>query len=79
MNCAELEEILRQRKVDPSAYSLGGGLPAEKYTLDHAGSKWSVYYSERGQKNDERIFDFEDEACRYLLNLLSSDLSTGLD
>ena len=45
-------------------------------TLDQVGSRWSVYYSERGQRSGERIFDSEDEACRYLLNLLCNDPST---
>jgi len=76
MNRAELENILRDRKVSPLAYSLGGGLPNEKYTLDQIGPKWSVYYSERGQRNGERDFDSEDEACRYLLDLLCIDGST---
>jgi hypothetical protein len=76
MNRTELESILRDRKISPLAYSLGGGLPNEKYTLDQVGSRWSVYYSERGQRSGERIFDSEDEACRYLLNLLCNDPST---
>ena len=78
MNRDELEIILRERGVSPLAYCLGGGLPNEKYTLDQAGAKWSVYYSERGQRSGERVFDSEDEACRYLLQLLTKDASTRL-
>jgi hypothetical protein len=75
MNLTGLETILRERNVNPLAYSLGGGLPNEKYTLDHIGSKWSVYYSEHGHRNNERIFDSEDEACNYLLDVLLNDSS----
>lgn len=78
MNRAELEILLRDRKVSPLAYCLGGGLPNEKYTLDQTGAKWSVYYSERGQKSGERVFDSEDAACRYLLQLLTNDPSTRI-
>jgi hypothetical protein len=73
MNRTELETTLLARNVSPLAYCLSGGLPNEKYTLDQAGEKWSVYYSERGQRSGERIFDSEDEACRYLLQLLTND------
>lgn len=75
MNRDELQAALRERKINPLAYSLDGGLPNEKYTLEHAGSQWSVYYSERGQKTGERTFDSEDEACRHFLSLLGSDPS----
>lgn len=78
MNRNELETTLRERKVSPLAYFLGGGLPNEKYTLDQAPGKWSVYYSERGQKREERVFDNEDAACRYLLQLLLSDSTTRI-
>jgi hypothetical protein len=78
MNRLELETILRERKVSPLAYCLGGGLPNEKYTLDQAGAEWSVYYSERGQKSGERVFDREDAACRYLLQLLTNDSTTRI-
>lgn len=73
MNRTELETTLRARNVSPLAYCLSRGFPNEKYTLDQAGKKWSVYYSERGQRSGERVFDSEDEACRYLLQLLTND------
>lgn len=76
MNREDLEAILVERKVSSLAYSLGGGLPSEKYVLNQdAGGRWSVYYSERGQKSGERIFDSEDAACRHLLDWLTSDPS----
>ena len=74
MNRAEFETILRKRTVSPLAYCLGGGLPNEKYTLDQAREKWSVHYSERGQRSGERVFD--SEGCRYLLELLTNDSMT---
>ncbi len=78
MNRAKLETILRERNVSSLAYCLSGGLPNEKYTLCQAGAKWSVYYSERGQKSGERVFDSEDEACRYFLQILTNDSTTHI-
>lgn len=78
MNRTELQILLEQHKVSSLAYSLGGGLPNESYVLDQGVDKWTVYYSERGQKNNERTFYTEDEACRYLLKLLTDDPSTQM-
>jgi hypothetical protein len=76
MNRDELQSVLEKNQVAPIAYSLGGGLPNEKYVLDQGIDKWSVYYSERGQKSGERIFNTEDAACQYIQKLLMNDLST---
>jgi hypothetical protein len=76
MNRTELEGILAQRKVTPLAYSLGGGLPNERYVLDQESDGWAVYYSERGQKSNKLVFETEDQACRYLLKVLTDDTST---
>lgn len=76
MNRTDLELLLVERKVTPLAYSLGGGLPNERYVLDQEAKGWVVYYSERGQQSGKRVFDTEDEACRYLLKLLTNDSST---
>lgn len=79
MTREDLSRLLVERNISPLAYSLGGGLPNERYVLSQEpGGRWSVYYSERGQKSGEHIFDTEDAACRYLLNLLVSDASAFL-
>jgi hypothetical protein len=69
----ELATILSKQKINPLAYSLDGGLPSEKYVLDHQSDKWLVYYSERGLRSVLRTFDNEDAACRHFLTLLSDD------
>jgi hypothetical protein len=76
MNRSELEKLLVQEGVSPLAYSLGGGLPSEQYVLDQSPRGWSVYYSERGRRTRERSFASEDEACRYLFELVTRDMST---
>ena len=57
-------------------YALGGGLPVERYVLSIETGGWSVYYSERGRRNDEARFDTEDEACDELLIRLVRDPTT---
>ena len=73
MNREKLHTILIKKKITPLAYSLSGGLPNEKYVLEQGIENWSVYYSERGQKNGERTFSTENDACQYMLQLLLND------
>jgi len=76
MNKENLQLLLIKNKITPFAYSLSGGLPNEKYVLDQGIDKWSVYYSERGQRNNEKVFKTEDEACQYMLKQLINDKTT---
>ena len=77
MNKADLQALLAERKILPRAYSLIGGLPSEQYVLEEQdGERWAVYYSERGERSGERVFETEDAACRYLLELLTNDPTT---
>jgi len=79
MTRAELAAALRQGRVNPAVYSLDGGLPNDAYCLDDAGGgRWVVYYSERGSRFDERMFDQESEACQYLLDTLLNEPSALL-
>lgn len=55
---------------------LAGGLLDDTVTLSHTVDGWEVYYSERGKKNNVRLFTTEDEACRYFLAFISRDGST---
>lgn len=67
MNSIELKKILDERRVNPSAYSLVGGLPNEAYVLSKECGAWSVYYSERGIRTEEIRYPTETEACEALL------------
>lgn len=70
MDKQELEKQFAALGIDSSAYSLSGGLPNERYVLSQESDGCSVYYSERGQRSEERWFSSESEACAYLLSLL---------
>lgn len=39
----------------------------ECYALEHRAAGYATYYSERGQRRDERVFGTESDALRYLL------------
>lgn len=73
MNRDELRETLKGEGIRDSAYSLDGGLRNDTLVMDLIGDRWIVYYSERGQRWDERSFSDEDSACQYLLGLLRAD------
>lgn len=72
MNTVELQSELRFRHVPDDAYSIGQDRD-EAYCLIDVGGAWHVYYSERGNRNDERTFASEEDACRDLLNRLLDD------
>lgn len=47
----------------------------ECYSVEHSRTGWSVYYSERGHRMDERSFDTESDALRYVLGWIIDDNS----
>ena len=64
--CKELDEL----GVSKDLYSiLQGGTPNEKLCLVYEG-EWKMYYSERGNKTAEKVFQSEEEACEVFLRKL---------
>jgi hypothetical protein len=77
MKIAELEKVLSERGVQARSYSIEGRTAdEEQYRLERSGNLWSVYYYERGNQNDLRYFEKEDEAADFFLNLLMTDPTT---
>lgn len=80
MNRQELIEALEQENFNPKFYNIYGvgeskyglqrALADYQFVLDREREKWAVYYYERGGKTEERLFNTEEEACRYFLNLM---------
>jgi hypothetical protein len=64
---------LRPKGFDLRAYSLRGGAPDECLVLNRLNGGWDVFYSERGQRNSQRWFKTEAEACEYLRARLIRD------
>jgi hypothetical protein len=56
--------------VNPARYNLDGGLDDDTLCMSREGSKWCVYYTERGVRIDRRCYRTEDEACQDLLSRL---------
>ena len=74
MNINELQQELQALGYPPAAYSIGLDRD-ESYCLVPSSAGWHVYYSERGNCNEERVFTVEDEAGRELLSRLHRDRS----
>lgn len=72
MNTVELKAELLVRHVPEDAYSIGRDRD-EAYRLIGVSGAWRVYYSKRGNRNNERVFSNEDSACLDLLNRLVRD------
>jgi hypothetical protein len=75
MTVDELKNLLMARGLRPDALSFYGRIltAAEQYVMEKEGSMWAVYYYERGNKNDLRLFVDEAGACSYLLSILEAD------
>lgn len=77
----ELKKTLDREKIDPRYYSLNGLDDPNYYDrliLDNQNNQWLVYYYERGTKDDIRVFPTEEEACRYILQLLIRDTNNRI-
>ena len=80
MNIEELKKALDKEGVKPFYYSLNG-ITEDKdgaLILEKKGKKWMCYFYERRGKFDVKYFDTEDEACKYMLEQLTSDPTTRI-
>ena len=67
MNRIELKIRLDKLKVCSCYYSLDGEILPDCIVLYHNYAKWEVFYfDERGNKDNEKIFFSEDNACEYI-------------
>lgn len=67
MTVEQLEKELEMMEIPQELYSIMvGGLPNEKLCIAKE-NKWQVYYSERGSKNELKLFETESEACEFFL------------
>ena len=75
MNIDELKSDLLRRGVAPYAVSFENGASTafEQYCIEKQGGVWLVYFFERGNKNDLRVFTDEDSACIHLKAWLERD------
>ena len=64
MNTTQLVDCLEEMGVPGDSYSIDEESD-ESYCLVAATGRWSVYYSERGNRNQESIFTSERSAWTY--------------
>jgi len=70
MDKMELKNKLNLLGVSSHEYSLDGELVADNIILYISYHKWEVFYlDERGGRNDEKVFDSENEACEHIYKL----------
>jgi hypothetical protein len=73
VNVTQLKDHLASLGVSDSAWAIDDTSLPERYVLINDYLGWTVFYSEKGNRNDERIFATEEEACQHFLTVLTSD------
>lgn len=74
MNASELSRRLEEEGCNPALYAIGSrGTASDAFCLTSSGSKWKVYYTERG-KDERPIFESrnEAEACDFFFGHIMS-------
>ena len=72
----EFFEWAEEARIDPRSYRLSSSAEGEVYVLERSAGGWAVFYSERGNRNDERWFPAEGQALAALKARLQRDPST---
>jgi len=68
MDKKELKLQLEKLKVYPGYYSLDGDIMPDRIVLYQNYHRWEVFYfDERGNRENERVFMSESDACNYIL------------
>jgi hypothetical protein len=75
VNRDDLRLATAHEGIRETSYSIDGD-EDETYCLGIAPGGWSVWFSERGHRNDEVFYETEDEACSDLLLRLVKDPTT---
>jgi len=67
MNKQNLKEKLDELNINPNFYSLYGELLPDRTVLHDNYNDWEVFYfSERGERQDEKTFFNENDACQFI-------------
>lgn len=67
MNRKDLKKKLDELEIYPNLYSVDGELLADRTVLYNSFNDWIVFYlDERGNRNNQKVFHSEDEACQYI-------------
>ena len=75
MNIAYLVKKLDEIGVPKRYYAINGDLSSDTYILNQIHGRWEYfYYDEKGNKNDYKTFDTENDACMHILNVLKNEM-----
>ncbi len=70
MKISEMRKEIDNLGISKELYSiLQGGTPNEKLCIVYE-NEWKIYYSERGKKTGEKVFQSEEAACEIFLKKL---------
>ncbi|WP_033477491.1 hypothetical protein [Erwinia amylovora] len=66
MDKSDLISILSSMKIPRDSYSIGF-ISNESLCLIYEGMLWRIFYSERGQRTEEKFYASEEDACKEFL------------
>ena len=73
MNKQQLKKNLDQLGIRETSYSLEGDLIPGRMIIFNSYNEWQVFlFDERGNRDQERVFSSESDACYYLFKRLKS-------
>ena len=78
MTTNELCALFVANQVPRNYYSFRGMAAGDCYVIEHDSNEWKVYYSERGNRYDEKSYTSEDEACRSMFALVAQMVLSSL-
>ncbi|CAI1254449.1 hypothetical protein [Serratia ficaria] len=70
MDKIDLVKKLASMNIPADSYSIGD-IENEALCLLNKSGTWSIFYSERGQRTEEKFYDNENEACQAFLKRLT--------
>lgn len=79
MNRTELKEKLETLGIKNRNYSLYGDLNSGSIVLYHSYYEWQVFnLNDRGVRESFKVFNSEEEACKYILDEFIKGINMGL-
>ena len=70
-----LDELLKMN-VSKSYYSINESIRTDTYVLNELHGKWEYFYfDEKGNQQNYKTFEKEEEACEFFLGIIKKELS----
>ncbi|MFY0482522.1 hypothetical protein ACI6PS_07935 [Flavobacterium sp. PLA-1-15] len=79
----KIEDLLKKLirlNIHPKFYSIGFDIKENAYNIERMfNGEYALFYLERGERINERVFKTEEEALLHLISSLEKNLKYGLD